>query len=94
MNRKGMVASNIGVGIVVAADVPPEYLTELQNGNLVPVQLVFVRGTDRHGDPIKMPVRDLVSEEIIGVVNRAIAEGKIEFGFRKPVGDGGPIRLA
>lgn len=80
--------------VVVAADVPDKYRGLLEDGKLQPVKLVFlVRSMNAGGSQlIEMDVRDLWPEEIIAVVNRALAEGRIEFGFRRK-GTGGLVQL-
>lgn len=69
------------LGIVFAADVSMEKAAPIQQGECEPVAVIFRFRSGRRED-FQVPVRDLVPEEIIAVVNRALAEGRMEFGFR------------
>jgi len=75
------------IGIIVAADVPHHLLPQLQDGALEPVALVM-RYRNGRGSDQQLPVRDLEPDEIVSVVNRALKEGRLEYGFRVPQAPG------
>lgn len=74
------------VGIVVAADVPEEEYARMMDRKLAPVTLKFRNVENRQ--EFEVPVRDLTPIEVCMVVQRAIEEQKIEFGFRPRPGAG------
>jgi len=67
--------------VVVAANVPSAYLERMKAGNLKPAALVFELVTKSGltaGEPVTAPVRDLLPEEAIAVMQRAMAEGTVQ----------------
>lgn len=80
------------IGIIVAADYPAALLPDLEARLVEPVRLIFAY-KKRQKDPFELPVRDLGPIEVIAVVNKALAEGKIEFGFRPRPGPALPSGL-
>jgi hypothetical protein len=76
------------IGIVVAADLPERYWPEIEQRLVEPVALRWVYRKTRK-EPFEVPVRDLLPEEVVMVVNKGLVEGKIEFGFR--VREGPPL---
>lgn len=68
-------------GIMVAADLPPEYLEAAMAGRIMPVRVTLV--DKREKKAFELEVRPITSEEAVMLINRYLAEGKIEFGFRE-----------
>lgn len=68
-------------GVILACDVPDRYAEQFLANEVEPVFIVF-RRRPGGGDAFSAPVRDLSGTEVCLVVNRALQEGKIEFGFR------------
>lgn len=77
-------------GVIVAGDPPMRHFEQIMAGDVEPVALKF--RSRRGGQDFEIPVRNLTPVEIIMIVNRALAEGQIEFGFR-PKGGGGPALM-
>ena len=73
------------IGIIVAGDPPERYVEPIVGGDVEPVALKF-RWTNGKGTDFEIPARDLTPQEIIQVVNRALVERRLEFGFRETSG--------
>lgn len=68
--------------VVVAANVPAAFLDRMKAGHLKPSCVVFEQTTEAGltaGKPVSAPVRDLLPEEAIAVIQRALSEGTVEF---------------
>ena|SRR5579859_618776 len=66
--------------VVVAANVPPRYMAQMKAGKLRPLALIFEQVGDyalTAGEPVTAPVRDLLPEEAIAVMQRAMATNKV-----------------
>lgn len=74
-------------GIVVAADIPQQFAELVLTRAVEPVMLVFQK---KGGETaFTAPIRDLNGLEVCLVVNRAMNEKKIAFGFRPQDGTAG-----
>lgn len=66
--------------VVVAANVPPRFMQAMKEGKVKPVMLVFEQ-VGKHGltagEPMTAPVRDLLPEEVVVVMQRAMQQGKV-----------------
>lgn len=66
--------------VIVAAAVPRNLLERMKAGNMKVSCVVFDQVTASGltaGDPISVPARDLLPEEAIAVVQRAMSEGTV-----------------
>lgn len=82
------LASRSDIGIIVAGDFPESRWADLEARLVEPVALKFVYKRGQK-EPFDIPTRDLLPVEIVMIVNKGIAEGKIEFGFRERNGPPG-----
>lgn len=67
--------------VIVSAQVPLHLLERMKAGNLKPAFVVFEQATKSGltaGEPVHVPVRDLLPEEAIAVIQRAMGEGQVE----------------
>lgn len=80
---KGLIGDIRRVGIIVAGDPPVRFIEPIVGHDVEPVALKF-RWTHGQGSDFEIPVRDLTAEEIVQLVNRALSERRLVFGFQVP----------
>jgi hypothetical protein len=71
------------IGIIVSCDPPLAHIEAMFDGKLAPVAVVF-RWTHKHAaSEEQYPTREVTEEEAVAIVNKYLAEGRIQFGFQK-----------
>ena len=69
------------VSVIVAGIVPAGLAGSVMQGDLQPLWLTMGWRNGRE-EPVRFDVRDLTPEEVIMVVNRALEDQRVQFGFR------------
>jgi hypothetical protein len=87
--QRGRQLLSGNIGIIVAGDMPENFVPALEASEVMPIAIVFAF-KDKRQDPFEVPCRPPNGVEVCLLVNRALVEGKIEFGFRAK-DNAGPI---